>query len=339
MGNKATVAVLMGGLSLEHEVSLRSGEGVAAALLAMGYRVIKITICKDGRWQLGAEPPMSVFKGLRLLETEHVDCVFIALHGTYGEDGRIQGLLDVLGFPYTGSGCAASALCMDKSRSKDVVAASGVSTALKFCVTLSEWQERPQQVINRSMDLMGFPVVLKAPCQGSSCGLAIVQNEDEFTRNMNEILLLEGLVMVEAYITGLEVTCSVLDTIQAGSPQALPVTEIRPKESSFFDYYSKYTPGATREITPAQIGESLTQQVQEQAVAAHTSLGCQSWSRSDFIIGEKGPVWLEVNTLPGLTETSLFPQAAAEAGISYNELVCMLTEDAMDRHRLTSSTG
>lgn len=334
-----SIGVLMGGCSLEHEVSLRSGQGVTGALLAAGYRVVAVTILKDGRWQLGTETPVSVFEGLSRLRDEKIDCVFLALHGPNGEDGRIQGLLDVLGYPYTGSGCAASALSMDKVRSKDVITAAGIPTAHKFCVTQTEWHHERHEIINRVMDLMGLPVVLKSPCQGSSCGMAIPRDEHELVRDMNEILPLEGVVMVEAFVQGLEVTCSVLDTIKEQHPRALPVTEIRPKQSAFFDYYSKYTPGATREITPAHIGETLTARVQELAVAAHTALGCRSWSRSDFIVGEDGPVWLEVNTLPGLTETSLFPQAAAAAGISYNELIVMLTEDAIERRRLANHNG
>lgn len=331
--NRGVIGVLMGGCSLEHEVSLRSGDGVKRALAASGYQVVSVTILKDGRWQIASEAPRHVFDALSQLRALHIDCVFLALHGPNGEDGRIQGLLDIVGYPYTGSGCAASALSIDKPRAKDVIAAAGIPTAPKFCVTQSEWHSEPGAVVNRTLDLMGFPVVLKSPSQGSSCGMSIPRSEHEFVRDMNEILPLEGVVMVESFVEGLEVTCSVLDTMAAQHPRALPVTEIRPTQSAFFDYYSKYTPGATHEITPARIGETLTVRVQELAVAAHRALGCASWSRSDFILGANGPVWLEVNTLPGLTETSLFPQAAAAAGISYNELITMLTEDAIARHQ------
>lgn len=331
--NRGIVGVLMGGCNLEHEVSLRSGAGVKTALAASGYQVVSITILKNGQWQIANETPRTVFDALGQICQMQVDCIFIALHGPNGEDGRIQGLLDVLGYPYTGSGCAASALSIDKPRAKDVISAAGIPTAPKFCVTQSDWHLEQSAVVNRTLDVMGFPVVLKSPSQGSSCGMSIPLSEHEFIRDMNEILLLEGIVMVEAFVQGLEVTCSVLDTIGAKHPRALPVTEIRPVQSAYFDYYSKYTPGATREITPARIGESLTGRVQELAVAAHKALGCRSWSRSDFILGTNGPMWLEVNTLPGLTETSLFPQAAAAAGISYNELITMLTEDALERHK------
>ena len=323
----------MGGCSLEHEVSLRSGQGVAKALRNNGHHVVDITILKDGRWLLPESDSAPVLDALVRMQSLSLDCIFLALHGPNGEDGRMQGLLDMLGYPYTGSGCAASALAIDKPRAKDVVCAAGVPVAPKFCVTQAEWQQDPVGILNRTLDTMGFPVVLKAPCQGSSCGMAIPHSEHEFIRDMNEVMPLEGFVMIEAFVKGLEVTCSVLDTINGQGPRALPVTEIRPEQSAFFDYYSKYTPGATREITPARIGAALTARIQELSVAAHVALGCCSWSRSDFILAEEGPVWLEVNTLPGLTETSLFPQAAAAVGISYEQLILMLTEDALARHR------
>ncbi len=340
MNNTHTsVGVLMGGCSLEHEVSLRSGEGVTRALAASGYRVVSITILKGGKWQIAHEHPLPVFDALTQLKEYCLSCIFIALHGPNGEDGRLQGMFDVLGYPYTGSGCAASALSIDKPRAKDVISAAGIPTAPKFCVSAQEWHHNQTAIVNHTLDCMGFPVVIKSPSQGSSCGMSIPRTQHDFIRDMNEILPLEGAVMVEAYIHGLEVTCSVLDTIREKHPRALPVTEIRPKQSDFFDYYSKYTPGATSEITPAHIGDSLTTHVQELAVAAHRALGCRSWSRSDFILSEEGPIWLEVNTLPGLTETSLFPQAAAVAGISYNELIVLLTEDAIERHKAANHNG
>lgn len=338
MKSPLTVGVIMGGCSLEHEVSLKSGQGVSKALAAEGYCVVAITILRNGLWQVGTESPVPVFQALKRLEECNIDCIFIALHGPNGEDGRIQGLFDVLGYPYTGSGCAASALSMDKARAKDVVHAVGIPTAPKFCVTMAEWHTDQKAVLNRMLDTLGMPVVLKAPCQGSSCGMAIPHNIHDFVRDMNEILPLENRVMLEAFVQGLEVTCSVLDTMTGQGLIALPVTEIRPTQSAFFDYYSKYTPGATREITPARIGDTLTEHVQELAVAAHRALGCSSWSRSDFILSEEGPVWLELNTLPGLTETSLFPQAAAAVGISYAELIAILTEDAMMRHHGANRT-
>ena len=327
------VLVLMGGVSLEHEVSLNSGQGVANALSASGYNPIEVLLQKDGLWHFPDAEPVPVKKAIEHLVKLDAACVFIALHGPNGEDGRMQGLLDCLGICYTGSGCAASALCMDKVRAKAVVDAAGIKIAPYFVFSHEEWLHNPRKIINRVEDEIGLPVVIKAPNQGSSCGMAIPHNEHDFTRDVDEIMPLENLVMVEQYVKGLEVTCSVLDIVARGEAHALPVTEIRPETSSFFDYYSKYTPGACQEITPARIGEHLAQKVQEAAVSAHKALGCCGWSRSDFIIDDNGPVWLEVNTVPGLTQTSLFPQAAAEIGIPYNELITLLVEDAMQRSK------
>lgn len=321
----------MGGVSLEHEVSLRSGLGVVGALAASAYETVEIRLQKDGHWCFPNGDSVTIGEAIGRLLLIAPDCVFIALHGPNGEDGRMQGMFDCLGLPYTGSGCAASALSMDKIRAKAVVNDAGVTTARHLIVSHNNWLQSHKTVINQVEDEIGLPAVVKAPSQGSSCGMAIPHNEHDFVRDVNEIIGLEDVVMVEQYIKGLEVTCAVLDVGARGKAQALPVTEIRPKTSAFFDYFAKYTPGASEEITPARIGEHLAHSVQNAAVAAHAALGCSGWSRSDFIIDDSGPVWLEVNTVPGLTETSLFPQAAAVAGISYNELIVLLVEDAIQR--------
>lgn len=329
--NKKRIAVLMGGVSLEHEVSLRSGQGVVGALAESGYEPMQILLRKDGSWQFSQGDPVSIVTAIEQLMAVPPACVFVALHGPNGEDGRIQGLLDCLNLPYTGSGCAASALSLDKIRAKAVVKAARVKTAFHLVLEHDQWTTNHKVVMNRVEDEIGLPAVIKAPSQGSSCGMAIPKNEHEFIRDVNEIMPIENVVMVEQYLKGLEVTCAVLDLKTQEKAQALPVTEIRPDTSKFFDYYSKYTPGACQEITPARIGEHLAKTVQEAALEAHKALGCNGWSRSDFIIDESGPVWLEVNTVPGLTATSLFPQAAAVAGISYNELITLLVEDAIQK--------
>ena len=328
---KTRIAVFMGGVSLEHEVSLRSGQGVMQALTASGYDVTGVTLLKDGRWRFPDVEPLSPAEALGHLMRLSPDCVFIALHGPNGEDGRIQGLFDCIGLPYTGSGCAASALAIDKVRAKAVATTAGIRTAPHFIVSHQMWKNDHTAIAHQVMDKMGLPTVIKAPSQGSSCGMAIPQNEHDFVRDMNEVITLEDVAMIEAYVQGLEVTCSVLDTFETHGCRALPVTEIRPNTSAFFDYYSKYTPGASAEITPARIGAHLAHAVQEAAVNTHNALGCTGWSRSDFIIDDNGPVWLETNTVPGLTETSLFPQAAAVEGISYNELIALLVEDGIQR--------
>jgi D-alanine-D-alanine ligase len=324
------VVVLMGGESLEHEVSLRSGAGAAAALRRMGHEVLPVTIDTTGGWSFGGAVPVPLPLAVSRLAEGRPDCVFVALHGGAGEDGRIQGLLDLLGLPYTTSGSAASGLCMDKIRAKTVAGAAGIPVARQLVATAAEWNACPEDVTARIRAEIGVPCVIKAPNQGSSCGMAICRDANTLADDIDRVMAVEGRLMAEAFITGTEVTCAVLDTEPGAGPRALPITEIRPKTSAYFDYEAKYTPGASVEITPAPIPEPLAETVRAAAVLAHEALGCRLWSRSDFILGPDGPVWLEVNTVPGLTETSLFPQAAAAAGISYDRLMDLFVRAAVE---------
>jgi D-alanine-D-alanine ligase len=325
------IAVIFGGMSLEHEVSVMSGKCVMDALSKAGHTVGPVHINKSGEWRVNTGRKFrTAVDGLRLLAKQEVDCAFLALHGANGEDGRIQGLLDLLTIPYTGSGCAASALAMDKTNSKTVVSAAGIHVAPSLTFDVNEWQKEKGR-LSTIREHLAFPLVVKAPCQGSSRGLAIVSSPKKLKEVVEEIMPVERRVMIEAFVEGREFTCSVLDFAGYESPEALAVTEIRPVKSKFFDYHAKYTPGATEEITPAPIDDALAQRIADMACNAHYVLGCESWSRSDFILGPDGPVWLEINTLPGLTETSLFPQAAAYRGIAYEELIQLLILDALVR--------
>ncbi|NLN92945.1 MAG: D-alanine--D-alanine ligase [Candidatus Hydrogenedens sp.] len=324
------IAVIYGGMSLEHEISLMSGAGVIDALTEKGHEVIGVLINKQGEWQVGAHEFLRPEKALQLLVQAEIDCAFLALHGANGEDGRIQGLLDLLDIPYTGSGCASSALAMDKINAKTVVAAAGVPVAAQLCFDAAEWDEEKDE-LSTIHECLQFPVVVKAPCQGSSRGLAIVSSDEELKEAVAAILPLERRIMIEQFIEGREFTCSVLDLLGGPGIEALAVTEIRPVESDYFDYHAKYTPGATEEITPAPVEASCGEAMEAMACTAHQALGCSSWSRSDFILGPDGPVWLEVNTLPGLTATSLFPQAAAYRGIAYASLIQLLVLDGLVR--------
>ncbi|MBW7866152.1 MAG: D-alanine--D-alanine ligase [Candidatus Hydrogenedentes bacterium] len=328
------VAVLMGGMSLEHEVSLRSGAGVTAALRRRGHEVMPVTLTKDGSWVFDTVAAAGFDGAVSRLAALRPDCVFIALHGGPGEDGRVQGLLDLMGLPYTTTGSAASGLCMDKVRAKAVAGAAGVPVARELTLTQSEWAADPAGVLSRIENEIGLPCVIKAPCHGSSCGMAITRDAARLSGDLDAVMPVEGRVMVEEYLRGVEVTCAVLDTAPGAPPRALPLTEICPVTADFFDYTAKYTPGATEEITPARLDPETTARAQSLAVLAHRRLGCRIWSRSDFIVtGGRGPVWLEVNTVPGLTETSLFPQAAAAVGIGYDELMELFVNAAIDAAR------
>jgi len=329
--SKLHVTVVMGGMSSEHDVSLVSGRNVVERLDREAFDVTPVVISREGLWSFAGGEPVDIFSVAGELKRRRVDCVFVALHGGFGEDGRLQGFLDLLGIPYTSSGCAGSALAMDKLRSKAVAAQAGVPVAAHLMVNAAEWRSDPDGMLDRVARDIGIPCVIKSPCEGSSVGLVIPRAREGFAEAFESVLPFGDTVMVEQYIAGREVTCAVLDEYPGKRPVALPVTEICPLTSDFFDYHAKYTAGASEEITPARISPELTRTIQELAVTAHEAIGCGIWSRSDFIIGPGGPVWLEVNTTPGMTPTSLYPQAAAAAGISYSELAGRFVNAALAR--------
>ena len=331
--SKTHVAVLMGGTSSEHEVSLKSGAMVAGNLDRARYEITPVIITREGRWKYPAERALPVGAALARLTELNVECMFIALHGPFGEDGRVQGLFDVLGLPYTGSGCAASALAMDKIHSKAVVRQAGLRVAQEIVLHRSEWDQAFERVMTRVNHGIGFPCLIKSPCQGSSLGLAFPKDAGQFRTALLDVFAYGDLVMIERYITGAEVTCGVLDVERGRAARALPVTEICPVSSEYFDYAAKYTPGACNEITPARISDQATRNVQEMAERVHTLVGCKGLSRSDMILEGDNPVWIEINTIPGMTETSLYPQAAAAAGIAFPELLTLFVEEALHRGR------
>lgn len=321
--------VLMGGVSPEHEVSLNSGARVVAALEQEQFAVVPVVIGKDGRWAFGAEAPIHVLDALPRLRELGVDCVFIALHGTFGEDGRIQGLLDIVGVPYTGSGCAASALAMDKVLTKTIVASQGVRVAGHIAVDRETWAVSAADVVDAACKDIGLPCVVKPSRLGSSVGVEIPQSAAAVPAAIEKVLDVADHIMIEEFLSGRELTCAVLDSEPNGLIRPLPITEIRPKTSAFFDYEAKYTAGASEEITPAPLDPDTTNRIQQIAADVHQIVGCRGWSRSDFMLLEDGPVFIEVNTVPGLTETSLFPQAAAAAGIPYPKLMRLFVEAAL----------
>ncbi len=299
------VVVLMGGWSSEREVSLSSGRAVAAALRNAGYRVTEVD----------AKPNvMSVLPELK------PDVVFNALHGTWGEDGKVQGVLETLGIPYTHSGVLASALAMDKHLSKVVFERVGIPVASHLLVTPDElMREHP----------MPPPYVVKPVAEGSSVGIFIVRAENEALppKTLQEMPLKDGKVMVERYVPGRELTCAVMGDV------ALGVLEIVPLKAGFYDYASKYDEGGSRHICPAELPERLYLYIQQLAVKAHKALGCKGISRADFRFHDQGRgegelVILEVNTQPGMTPTSLVPEIAQHAGHSFEELVAWMVDDA-----------
>lgn len=301
MPEKLILTVMLGGPSAEREVSLRSGAAVARALRSLGHTVHELDP-KTPDWHL---PP-------------HTDAVFLALHGTYGEDGTVQAQLDQLGVPYTGCGPEASRLAFDKVMTKRRCLESNVPTA-RF-----EVFENP-----KSPWPMGWqpPVILKPVRQGSSVGLQFVDRVEEFAAALMESLRHDTEVLMEERIVGRETTVGILGS------EALPVVEVRPKQGSY-DYTNKYTVGATEYFCPAEFDATTTTRIQEAALGAFRAIGGRDYSRVDVMVKANGdPVVLEVNTLPGMTETSLLPKAAAAAGIGYAELCQRMVDLALARKR------
>jgi D-alanine-D-alanine ligase len=293
---KKKVGVLMGGLSEERDISLKTGGAVLAALDARGYNAVAIDAGRD----LPAR-----------IEGAGIEVAFIALHGRYGEDGCVQGLCEVMGVPYTGSGVRASALAMDKAATKRFFASGGIGTPAFRVVSGGE---KPVGLT--------LPVVVKPSQQGSAIGVSIVRSASDMDAAITEAASYGGAVVVEEYIVGRELTVAVLDGA------ALPIIEIRPEEG-FYDYHAKYTAGAAEFVVPAALDTAVEKRVVDESLAAYRLLDCQGAARVDLMLGKgETPYVLEVNTVPGLTELSLFPRAADAAGMDYPALVERILEGA-----------
>lgn len=315
------VALIMGGRSGEHEVSLRTGAEVAGALDALGHERFELVLGKSGgaRWPGGAG---TVAAGLVALEAAAPDVAFIAMHGPDGEDGRVQGALELLGIPYHGSGVQASAIGLDKARTKELFRLAGLPVARDRVIARGEEAPRWEEVAAE----LGLPLVLKTEASGSSVGVEVVADVAALAERGAALLAGTPRLLVEAYLPGREFTGPVLED-EDGTPRALPVIEIRPKTAAFFDYEAKYSAGATEEICPADIPEALEARLRELAVRSHTALRCAGYSRTDFKLDAHGEAHvLETNTLPGLTRESLFPRAARVAGLSFSALIQRLLE-------------
>jgi D-alanine-D-alanine ligase len=301
---KKKIGVLMGGSSSEREVSLRSGRAMEAALRRRGYRTMGFDV----------NPSIAVN-----LKREEIEIAVISLHGRGGEDGAIQGLLEVMGIPYTGSGIAASAIGMNKVLTKRLLDYHTLPTP-RYAVIRGTGQERTSLPLGFEL-----PVVLKPACEGSTIGVSIVRETRDFSPALERALSYGPVVLIEDYIDGQEATVGILDE------EALPVVEIVPKED-FYNYDAKYTPGKTEYILPARIPEATYREVQQLAVKVHQAIGCEGYSRVDMRLDRKfRPFVLEINTLPGMTETSLLPKAAQDAGIGYDDLVEKILASALKK--------
>ena len=293
------IGVIMGGPSSERDVSLNSGRGIHAALVKKGYQAVAID-WKGGADDLGAH-----------LRREKIDAAWIALHGTYGEDGCVQGLCECYGVPYTGSGVLASALAMDKVATRRIFDQESIESP--------RWRRYhgPADVAR-----IGYPLVVKPSSEGSSVGVSIVKDQSQLQAALDAAKKCHGIVLLEEYVKGREINVGVLDDEALGEVEIRPATE-------FYDYEAKYLRNDTQYLVPAPISDSERRVLHDLAVRAHKALGCAGATRVDLILAEGGrAVCLEINTLPGMTDHSLLPKIAAQRGMDYETLVERILDTA-----------
>lgn len=348
MADKVRVVVMMGGPSSEHDVSMASGAEVFKALSHTGrFDVHAIMISREGQWSLSDQAPVvlpkpgeaadqpmpkeQTIRGIPLLS--QADVVFLAFHGPFGEDGTLQGLLQTLSIPYTGSGPLASALAMNKAKAKELYRYHGLTVPQGLSLCAKAIRASLSNAVTAIEANLPYPVVVKPNLGGSSLGVSIADNAAQ----LQDALALAGRfdadILVEEKLSGRELTCAVLEELD-GSVRALPVIEIVPHRGIFFDFASKYEDGGSDEICPANLTAEQSAAVQMMAIKAHEALGCRGFSRSDIFLTERGDlVILETNTIPGMTPNSLLPKAALAAGMSFKDLVAHLVLLALDQSR------
>jgi len=300
LANKIRIAVLSGGWSKERSVSINSGKAVLGAL-------------DKGKYEIFSFDPKDDLNVLWQQRYE-LDLVFNVLHGKYGEDGRIQGLLEVFGIPFVGSGVLSSAMAMNKRVTKEVYRSVGLRVPKDIILKKEEVVS-----ISKIRDMLGTPVVIKPVSEGSSIGVSIMENDRDILAGIEKAFQFDQEILLEEYVSGREITCAVIGRQHL---ETLPLVEIVPKEShQFFDFDAKYTAGETNEICPAQIDSYLQNEASEMAQNAHLALQCRDWSRTDMIIENDIIYMLETNTIPGMTKTSLVPLAAKGNGWNLGQLL------------------
>lgn len=311
--------VLMGGPSSEHEVSLATAKNVIAALDPQKYQIFPLRIPKTKNWS------EAIRKGIRQIRPQ---VAFIAMHGTYGEDGRIQSLLELAGIPYTGSGVLASALGMDKPRASLAFREAGLLVPDFEVIDIRDLKNH--KLISKIVKRLSLPLVVKPSNHGSSVGISIVKKKQYLTAAAKEAFKYFNKVILQKFIKGREMTCGVLED-KRGKIISLPPTEIIPKIGAFYDYQSKYAEDGSEHITPPRnLSKKTAKKIREASVLAHNVIGCSGMSRSDFILEEDGKLYiLEINTIPGMTQTSLFPEAAKTAGISFPAFIDIIINTAL----------
>ena len=303
------VALIAGGTSGEREISIASGSGAKGALEEAGFTVEWIDPAnKDD---------------LKRLIDERFDVAFLCMHGKMGEDGTLQGMLELLHIPYTCSGVQASAIAMDKIKSKILYAEAGIPTASSINLTAGQDVD-----YGEIQSKLGIPCVVKPATEGSALGVELVSSADDLPAAVERVFEIDTQALVEQFVSGTEITVAVLGNDDA---HALPVIQIVPT-GEFYDFDSKYKPGGSKHICPAPIDDEVAQRAQDYAIKAHYALGCSGVSRTDFIVDNDGVPWiLETNTIPGMTATSLLPDAARAAGMSFPEMCTTLINYALEK--------
>jgi D-alanine-D-alanine ligase len=345
------VAIICGGRSSEHEISCISAGGVLSAIDRNKYEPVLIGISKSGKWLLlpethslaisnGALPTIpevgiSVAINVDGFSAEgknlNIDIVFPLLHGPYGEDGTIQGLLEIADIPYVGSGVLASAVAMDKSFAKPIFASYGIMTAAGFVVRQNQWEVN-QAEFSKQADQLGYPIFVKPARGGSSRGTTKVKSSAEFGAALAEAFKFDTKALIEQEIRGAEIECAVLEI--DGVAKASLVGQIKiDAKYEFYDFAAKYLDGATTIELPAPIDQKISDEIRAKAVAAFISLGCSGLARVDFFLTPNGEVIInELNTMPGFTATSVFPKMWAATGVSYTEVITHLFKTALTRN-------
>ena len=319
------VAVISGGRSSEHDVSLNSGASVREGVAAAGHEVLDVRIARSGAWQHDGAV-LSLQPGQGLLGA---DAVFPVLHGPFGEDGTVQGLLELLDVPYVGAGVLASSLCMDKVVFKEVLAAAGVPQVGYAAVRQPEWQTDPSGVRAR-LEALGLPLFVKPARLGSSVGIVKVTEADEIDGALETAFGHDGLVIVEAFSPGMEVECSVLGLAE---PDASLPGEIVLNGADWYDYAAKYEPGGMELVVPARIPDAVAEEVRRLARETFVRVGCAGLARVDFFVEGERVLVNELNTLPGFTSTSVYPKLWEATGVAFPELCDRLLQTALDRFR------
>ncbi|MGC8837799.1 MAG: D-alanine--D-alanine ligase family protein [Anaerolineae bacterium] len=357
IGDRLRVGVLFGGRSGEHEVSILSARGVMGAMDQEKYEVVPIAITREGTWLAGGDPMKSLLKGpeaggsvpvalvadprdphLLVLEGNtvdgkerlEVDVFFPVLHGPFGEDGTVQGLLELAGVPYVGAGVASSAVGMDKALQKAVFLARGLPVVRHEVVFRWQWRERPDEVVDRVEEALGYPCFVKPANLGSSVGVTKARDREELRAALDEAAQYDRKMLVEQAVDAREIECSVLGN---DKPQASVPGEIVPCRE-FYDYWAKYVEEGSQLLIPAPISPELTERVRALSLAAYIALDCAGMARVDFLLDRRTEALYvsEVNTIPGFTPISMYPKLWEASGLTYPELIDRLIQLALERH-------